>query len=463
MHNLPRVGRRPAAVVLFLTLLIAQVARSAPASAAEDLYGDPALRAWVRPAYEVGWRQEKLEGEVLVRFIVDVTGAVHTVRAFRASDSRLEAAATAAVAQWSFSPAIERGQPVACGMEVRTLFRLEHQGQPTPLYPPPAEEPKALPVVPASERHAPDPEYPPEWLERRIPAVVEVEFRVDEQGQVVEPVVTGASHGGFVPAALAALRTWKFRPAMQGDLPRPSRQGARLEFQASEVSIEDGLVREKLEAHGIRPTSPAPSWTVEPRLRQSVDPVHPYDLALAGVTGEAEVGFTVTPGGAVRAVSIVSASRPEFGAALAAAVQSWGFRAARSRQEAVAADLVVLWRFGDPRASNRSHAGLWRRVAGGEVIGSARGLDRPLRPVFRVPPVYPAELREEAVSGEAQLEFVIDRHGVAQLVRVRSATHEAFGYAAATAVSQWCFDPPTRDGEPVDIRVVIPFNFAPPP
>jgi outer membrane biosynthesis protein TonB len=30
-------------------------------------------------------------------------------------------------------------------------------------------------------------------------------------------------------------------------------------------------------------------------------------------------------------------------------------------------------------------------------------------------------------------------------------------------VSQWCFDPPTRDGEPVDIRVVIPFNFAPPP
>jgi TonB family protein len=37
--------------------------------------------------------------------------------------------------------------------------------------------------------------------------------------------------------------------------------------------------------------------------------------------------------------------------------------------------------------------------------------------------------------------------------------HEAFGWAAATAVERWVFDPPKRGGQPVDVRVTIPFQF----
>ncbi|HEX2101751.1 MAG TPA: TonB family protein, partial [Candidatus Synoicihabitans sp.] len=293
-----------------------------------------------------------------------------------------------------------------------------------------------------------------------------VQFEIDEEGRVATPAVTGATHGAFVPAALAALRKWKFRPAMQGDLPVRAKQGARLEFTASEVSVERGLVLERLEPHGIRPRGveegQSPPWTTEPRLRRSVDPVHPYELAVAGVTGEAEVEFTVTAGGSVTEARIVSASQPEFGQALLAAVEQWGFAPARKDTETVAAALRVKRVFDDPRASGRPDAALWKRVSEGEVLGGARGLDRRLRPVFQVSPGYPAQLLDERPAGEAKLEFVIDREGVARLVRVVSASHEAFGYAAAVALSLWCFDPPTRNGEPVEARVSVPFNFAPP-
>jgi len=77
-------------------------------------------------------------------------------------------------------------------------------------------------------------------------------------------------------------------------------------------------------------------------------------------------------------------------------------------------------------------------------------------------PVYPLRLREERPAGEAVIEFIIDRDGRARLPRVVSATQEAFGWAAAAAISQWVFAPPLRKGEPTEVRVSVPVGFEPP-
>ena len=95
-------------------------------------------------------------------------------------------------------------------------------------------------------------------------------------------------------------------------------------------------------------------------------------------------------------------------------------------------------------------------------IAGARGLDRALQPLWRIAPRYPAALLAEKPAGEAMIEFVIDREGRARLPRVVSATHEAFGWAATAAINQWVFEPPVKGGQPVDVRVSIPVNFAPP-
>jgi TonB family protein len=96
-------------------------------------------------------------------------------------------------------------------------------------------------------------------------------------------------------------------------------------------------------------------------------------------------------------------------------------------------------------------------------IGAPQGLDEKLTPILRVPPVYPAALKAAGgPKGEAEIEFVIARDGRARLPKIVSASHEEFGWAAATAVAQWVFKAPQREGRPVDVRVSIPISFASP-
>jgi TonB family protein len=78
-----------------------------------------------------------------------------------------------------------------------------------------------------------------------------------------------------------------------------------------------------------------------------------------------------------------------------------------------------------------------------------------------VAPAYPEALRAEGPKGSADVEFIIDRDGRIRWPRVVKTTHPEFGQAALVAINQWVFDLPTRSGQPADVRVRIPFQFAP--
>ena len=62
----------------------------------------------------------------------------------------------------------------------------------------------------------PSPVFPFE-LKREVPyAEVNVEFIVDVDGRVRNPVGVRATHPGFVDAAVAGVARWRFRPGMKG-------------------------------------------------------------------------------------------------------------------------------------------------------------------------------------------------------------------------------------------------------
>ncbi|PTY07593.1 hypothetical protein DB347_04995 [Opitutaceae bacterium EW11] len=81
--------------------------------------------------------------------------------------------------------------------------------------------------------------------------------------------------------------------------------------------------------------------------------------------------------------------------------------------------------------------------------------------VRNVRPLYPAELKQKGIAGEAVISFVVDASGTTTGVLVDRATHEAFGIAAAEAVRQWQFTPGTKDGRAVECRVTVPIVFRP--
>lgn len=88
-------------------------------------------------------------------------------------------------------------------------------------------------------------------------------------------------------------------------------------------------------------------------------------------------------------------------------------------------------------------------------------LDEPLRQIDFVKPNYPGHLWAKKRGGQAVVEFIVLTDGSVGDVIVTSATHEDFGASAASAISQWRFAPPIKDGRPVAVRArqLVPFNL----
>lgn len=96
------------------------------AQAADELPGEwPKLVSRVEPLYPASLRAEKIQGEVLVAFVVTSRGETTAVRAVSSTHPDFEAPAVEAVSQWTFTPGVKGGRPVNTRMEVPVRFELK--------------------------------------------------------------------------------------------------------------------------------------------------------------------------------------------------------------------------------------------------------------------------------------------------------------------------------------------------
>ncbi|WP_236919065.1 energy transducer TonB [Ereboglobus luteus] len=278
-----------------------------------------------------------------------------------------------------------------------------------------------------------------------------------------------STHPDFVRRSEAKFKEWKFEPAKQGDLALPGKTRASLEFSAwgeRQKNETDTDVFTMAPPEGVSIDSYCEK---EPERVIMVDPVFPYELATTGKSGEAVVRFTVSDTNKIRDIEVLSASDPECGRSLVAALEGSYIKAGTKTLKP--ASLRMTWRhvFKQPPAepvinangeiAESSEMRMIRHLANGNEVLGARGLDGRPRPVWRAAPVPPRAFAGKEVKGETTIEFIIDREGRACLPRIVQASHPEFGWAAVTALNQWVFDPLTRGGQPTEARVRVPFSF----
>lgn len=451
MHSSPLCFRAALAALLILSGLAARVAAT-DRPLTEDDYGQAMLVTWVQPAYPAAAAKAKQEGVVTVELVVDAEGRVTSAEVTDSTNPVFDEAAVAAVKQWGFRPALEAGKPVISALTVPVVFRLAQLKQKSPPLMPRQEHlPRGLPLSPARPVNAPDPEYPAELEAFKLPGLVRMEFTVDAEGRTREPRVQWASHPAFVAEALRAMEQTTFEPARQGRLAKPTVVRYPVSFSVWGSRRPDILAAVQVSVVGEAETLPGPFVIMEPVL--------PLERLRAGETGSATAEFTVNARGDTEAIEITAASGTDYAAALRAAVEAWGFQPAKDANGVHAVRLRAERIFAPGEAEARLLAAL---APGGAGIEPARGLDEPLRPLWRGFPVYPRELRERGLEGKAEVEFIIDRDGRVRLPRILTATEPAFGWAAVTAVSQWVFQRPKRGGVPVDVKVQVELSFRPP-
>jgi len=94
-----------------------------------------------------------------------------------------------------------------------------------------------------------------------------------------------------------------------------------------------------------------------------------------------------------------------------------------------------------------------------KMIFELSEVDRIPQPIYRVAPVFPYEMKQAGISGTVSLLFVCDSQGRVRRIQVKSSSHREFENNAIRALREWKFEPGMKDGQPVNVRMLAPFNF----
>jgi len=269
---------------------------------------------------------------------------------------------------------------------------------------------------------------------------------------VRNPVVATSTGPEFEDPAIQAVSRWKFKPATVNGKPVNTRLRVPIAFQMA-ISPNQGQDAYKIERKSGAARPPA--------VRTQRVPVYPYELRRNGVTGHAKAVVTVDAAGSVAKIEITESTRPEFGQALAAALDGFAFNPAIKDGKAVPTAVIYDHTFDDAQLEDPVGRDLLDlEKTHPQSIHNLEALDAIPRPVSQRRPLFPRALAGNTATGSATVRFLIDGDGHAQLPRVVEATDPAFGYAAVEAVASWIFDPPTFQGHAVVTSAEIPIHFT---
>ncbi len=350
--------------------------------------------------------------------------------------------------QWRFAPARRAGTPVSADLRVAFFVRPTFKPNVAAMGSPPRTKTRAQPKYPLALRAS------------RLRGEVLVEFVVTEEGRVTDATIARTNNPAFNEPALEAIRKWTFEPAIRNGKPVKAKMQQPITFDLVGTNADDAYTV----SGGRKGNSKLPPelrYDTPPKVRGVIVPVYPYDLRRDGIKGKAAAGMMINEAGQVVRIEIVEATKPEFGQALTAALETFSFDPALKDGKPIPSFLRFEQEFNatefrDPESERLLSA----EKKHPEKIATAKELDGALKPISRQRPVFPLLQREKNGKGQAMVDLIVDDEGYVRLPRIVSASAPAFGYAAVQAVSQWRFESPKAKGKAVAVRVRAPFEFS---
>lgn len=288
-------------------------------------------------------------------------------------------------------------------------------------------------------------------LARRMGVVGEVRFtaEVDEKGAVTAVTILSVPFigYGFEDVVSAAVRAWRFQPALADGRPVSGRYEGGVNFRLrpeDEAALR--ALASRVSALWNARDAPALAALFDPELAvvrpQEGGPVKggkPVgDWVRARLTPEAP--RLAGPPGGIRFVGADAAFvlLPLEGAVAAAPDATWAIMAVKQGD---------LWRL------VRLDAG----AAEPEPLRIGGAIKEP-RKLKHVNPQYPSEAKRALIAGVVVLECTIDVEGRVQDVRVLRGVPQLNG-PAIDAVRQWVYTPTLLEGQPVPVIMTVTVNF----
>lgn len=183
---------------------------------------EPQLVKQVQPDYPEEAMKQSLEGLVWLQMLVGEDGTVVETKVQKSDAEVFNKAAIKAGSQWVFKAAMLNGKPVASWITVPFRFKLMGSKQES-------DGPRAKERLETADKatveRGPEPikqvqpSYPQAAKKDKIQGKVWVKAWVDETGNVAEASVEKSEASVLDSAALAAVKQWKFKPAISKGKP----------------------------------------------------------------------------------------------------------------------------------------------------------------------------------------------------------------------------------------------------
>lgn len=182
-----------------------------------------------RVVYPESALSDGVEGQVVVRFVVEPDGTASHLEAVRSPDDRLSEAALAAVQASPFTPGRQDGTVVRAMHALPITFRLP---EPPADVPGQAGVPPVPPTLIGGLRGLTGRVVYPEAARRAgVEGTVLVTFIVDEDGRVMAPEIASSDHPALNRAALDAVIPSRFTPGQIGGQPVKVRYTVPVSFR----------------------------------------------------------------------------------------------------------------------------------------------------------------------------------------------------------------------------------------
>jgi len=259
------------------------------------------------------------------------------------------------------------------------------------------------------------------------PAEVRVLVILNQYGYVTAAMVNSSTNPALNDPCLEAIRQWRYKPA-----------------QRNGVAVTASFVQPF--TFGNDSFDTATGITTRPKTRRQVTPIVPESLK--HISGLVTVAVQLDNQGKITSTEVVSSSHEELNPATLDAVRQWVFIPAYINGKAVPSSVYVPFDYvGQPMPEVSPSAAKPVLVDNSE-----------LKPLRQASPIVPEALAE--LSGEVEIEFMIDHKGYVAEAKVLTATSPALGELARLAALKWKFTPIVRNGVAVPVRAVQPFRFG---
>jgi TonB family protein len=216
--------------------------------------------------------------------------------------------------------------------------------------------------------------------------------------------------------------------------------------------------------------STTPGEYIPLKIIQTEEPVFPLRLRNTPVMGgDAWVVVKVDYQDRLEDWLVTGYSRKEFADEAVRALKNWQYETTRLRGEKwgtvreihfiFSRTGVVISLTGFDMLDNY----LEERIPAREAFRACKlsQLDRIPVPIKVVSPGYPKELADKGVKGKVLVDFYVDATGKVRMPAALDWANDTLANLAVTAVKQWQFEPPLRDGQPVLLQVRQEFEFEP--